>query len=259
MLPKSWLTPKGGDTELPPQNEKQHTAATSIDDGAKSTARPSLDRALSAALYTPHDAVLAELQGKKATPDPAATRATLDAPAATRSASLERAQGASSPNALHTSPANSSASPEPICDPFSGGLAYILPAPSPDDADAGNSSEQSKDELWAQLGRIRELQSEIAVMHAQMEGIGGGDGRNLKKAPTRSPTDNILGEEWPDAAHDADDKKRERNADFDNLSKAFEGRHNAVDGIMNRVGSYCIVSNAFFVLTRNSLANYPQL
>jgi hypothetical protein len=231
MLPRSWLSPTPKEADIAAQSHNtgslpvfshEEPANSSLAD----TGRPIIERATTAALSTPHDAVLAELHGR--TPKFDVSKQSAD----TNQSPPEGARDG-------TSQTGSATSPEPVYDPFSGGLAYILSQSSPPDqtGEVGTANfEQSKNELWSQLGRIRELQSEIAVMHVQMEGIGGGDGRMLKKAAhARTPTDNILGEEWPDPAEEEEDKWRERDAEFANLAQAFEGRHASIDNIMDKV------------------------
>ncbi|THG97731.1 hypothetical protein EW026_g4331 [Hermanssonia centrifuga] len=137
-------------------------------------------------------------------------------------------------------------SPEPVYDPFSGHLAFILPPQAPTDP---AHDETTKHELWTQLGRIRELQSEIAIMHTRMEGIGLGEHRHPKKGPVRTHTDTIVvGEEWADAAEEEHDKRKARDAEFENLAQAFEGRHAAIDEIMDKLGDLSKTLTAFHAL-----------
>ncbi|GJE99634.1 hypothetical protein PsYK624_159050 [Phanerochaete sordida] len=249
MLPKSWLTPRANDSALPPEPPPPAALpALGPEDAAKAapgSARPGLERAVTAALATPHDAVLAELQGRT----PRVGSSQLSGPAVTTPA--PPAAGPPQPQP-QTSPLSSEASPEPVYDPFSGGLAYVLPPRSPEDAAAaaagGGGFEQSKDELWARLARIRELQSEIAVMHLQMEGVGAGDGRVHRKAHARTPTENILGDEWPDPEEEEADKKRERDSEFANLAQAFAGRHASIDNIMGKLDDLSKALTAFHAL-----------
>lgn len=232
MLPRSWLAPNSNKPSFTQEPAKQSTLpARSTDDTAAlpTTARPPIERAVTAALATPHDAVLAELQGR--TPRTGTSHVSADA-----------ALGGDAPGTGQTQQTGTSlsalATPEPVWDPSTGNLAYIIP-PRLVDGDAGGGSprsfEQSKDELWARLGRIRELQSEIAGMHVQMEGIGAGEGRIMKRAHVRTPTDNMLSEEWPEPGQEEEDKKKERDAEFSKLAQAFQGRHAAIDDIMTKV------------------------
>ena len=209
--------------------------------------RPTVDGATTAALSTPHDTVLAELQGHKSrmgghakvegSPGlsslptvPSQTELQLD-PSVTKSPPTTQSPGSTS------SPVGSAPSPEPIYDPYTGNIAFVVPPPAVSEHAAAHF-EQAKDELWAQLGRIRELQSEIAQRHLQMEGIGASEGRLTKKMPARTHTDTIVvGEEYPDPAEEEQEKRKAREAEFDTLAKTFEGRHAAIDGIMDKVRS----------------------
>ena len=231
MFPRSWISPRSNEAELASEPPKQSSLpAYSHEEPAMSSAagRHPVERAITAALSTPHDAVLAEIHGH--TPRLDASKPAADT---SQGAADQGPEGSVQATSLSTG-----AAPEPVYDPFSGGLAYILPPRSPSEQGAESVApnfQQSKDELWSQLGRIRELQSEIAVMHVQMEGVGNGDGRVPKKVHTRTPTDNIMGEDWPDPGQEEEDKKRARDAEFANLAQAFEGRHTSVDTIMKKV------------------------
>lgn len=114
---------------------------------------------------------------------------------------------------------------------------------------AASPLDQRRDELWSGLATIRELQSEVASMHVQMEGIGLNDARGGKRVAgvaSRVHTDTIpVAEEWeePDGAADAveEQRKRARDAEFTNLTETFKGRREAIDAIMNKVcSSYAV-------------------
>ncbi|KIP12527.1 hypothetical protein PHLGIDRAFT_113609, partial [Phlebiopsis gigantea 11061_1 CR5-6] len=139
----------------------------------------------------------------------------------------------------------------PVYDPSTGTLAFVLPPgtpppPPPPCADEGGFA-QSKDELWARLGRIRGLQSEIAGMHVQMEGIGAGDA--LKKAQhARTPTEPAHEDDWPDLAQEEEEKRRERDLDFAHLAQAFQGRRAAIESIMDKLDELSTSLTAFHAL-----------
>ena len=101
--------------------------------------------------------------------------------------------------------------------------------------------DHTRDELWAHLARIRELQSEIAGMHLQMEGIGSSDARSARRAAgaTRRPT-----EEWDDPGEAEEQRKAARDAEFATLAETFRGRRVAIDGIMNKVRTFMFSSGA---------------
>ena len=219
-------------------------------------------RPLTAALATPHDAVLADLQGSR-------ERTSTDGPrAAPRAAVLPSVastdpgiEGTASPSAAARSATSSpGASHEPLLDPFSGSLAGVMVPKRTSERDpaAPSQFDQRRDELWSGLATIRELQSEVASMHVQMEGIGLNDGRGGKRAPGvvgRVHSDTIpVVDEWeePDGAAGAveEQRKRARDAEFTNLAETFKGRREAIDAIMNKVhSSYAVLGYSFRVLT----------
>lgn len=233
-LPKAWLPGRASGSHdgqhAPETTEDASTAPTKL---SKVSPRPPIDRAITAAISTPHDSVLAELQGQR--PD-VNTSARIDAelpPLATIPSlgSLER-PGASPVPGARSDTATPNTSPEPLYDPFTGALAYVLPGTQDRDC---SPFEQAKDELWSQLGRIRELQGEIATLHTQMEGVGTGEGRKPRRGAARTHSDTIVGEEWPDLAEVEQEKEKAREGEFASLSQAFEGRHAAIGNIMEKV------------------------
>ena len=92
MLPKSWL--KSPDADPATSSAAPPPAS---DDALKPKSRPGIDRAVTAALSTPHDAILAELQGR--TPRTAHSRVSPAAPAPPEGApdAASRAQAQTSP------------------------------------------------------------------------------------------------------------------------------------------------------------------
>ncbi|KAI0686810.1 hypothetical protein BC835DRAFT_433354 [Cytidiella melzeri] len=255
MLPRAWLAGKSSDDH---DSSQPLQASESVSDGRGKSSklhprRPTIvDRAITAAISTPHDSLLAELHGQR--PD-INTSAKIDAdlsvlPTIPSVGSLER-PGASPGPGVRSSTASPNTSPEPVYDPFSGGLAYILPGPHERDSPP---FEQAKDELWSQLGRIRELQSEIATMHTNMEGVGAGDSRKTKRAPTRAHSDTIVGEEWPDLAEIEQEQNKARDTEFASLSQAFDGRHTAIGKIMDKLDELSKTLSAFHALPTPSMA-----
>lgn len=208
------------------------------------------DGPVTAPLATPHDAVLAQLQGTR--PDPTShSRHKADtsrhAPRLSVIPSVGSLERTATPSAGLSRSATSTpgAVPDQLFDPFSGNIAGIM-VPKKDTAtrDAVASQfDQRRDELWARLSSIRELQSEVASLHVQMEGIGLNDMRGGKRAAgvgSRMHPDAIpVAEEWdePDGAADAveEQRKRARDAEFTNLAETFKGRREAIDAIMNKV------------------------
>jgi hypothetical protein len=208
--------------------------------------RPSADlvdekpaqRATTTALSTPHDAVLAELYGRATAAD-MPTNETL----ATENPPLGRGR-LNNPHRVGSTLSESSTTSEPLFDPFTGALiGDLLPGDTEQDRGAENG-----DDLWTHLSKILRLQSDIAEMHVQMEGIG------LKKpgvAPDKSKGEGIHSRpsaggarEWGENAadervdEDADEEaenNRKREEEFSKLNDKFTGRKDAIDGIMKNV------------------------
>ena len=214
------------------------------------------DRPLTAALSTPHDAVLADLQApREATPKSRAdaSRGGPKLSVLASVGSLTRTERTASPSAGARSAASTPGIPhEPLLDPFSGSTVGVVVPKKGTDAPADAAQlDQRRDELWARLARIRELQGEVAGMHVQMEGIGLSDARGGKRAPGavgRVHSDTIPGaEEWGEpegAPGDAaeEQRKRARDAEFTNLAETFQGRRESIDAIMNKVCAHCILT-----------------
>ena len=127
-------------------------------------------------LFTPQDAILAQVFGKSATPanvpqpSVSLTSDSLPPPPSIQAAPPSRARPGptltiydpSSGAKLGEHPPISSSTATP------GDLSSSAPLPTADDR-----------KLWSSLERILELQAEIATMHADMEGVGGrGPGNN---------------------------------------------------------------------------------
>ncbi|EJF66936.1 hypothetical protein DICSQDRAFT_164773 [Dichomitus squalens LYAD-421 SS1] len=212
------------------------------------------DGPVAAALPTPHDAVLAELQGLRDGGPQAAHKADASSRTVPRLSvipsvgSLERTERTATPSA--GLPRSATSTPgvahEQLYDPFSGNLAGVM-VPRKDAVGRdviASQFDQRRDELWARLSSIRELQSEVASLHVQMEGIGLNDVRGGKRTAgvgARMHSDTIpVAEEWdePDGAADAleEQRKRARDAEFTNLAETFKGRREAIDAIMNKLG-----------------------
>lgn len=222
------------------------------DDPATHSAPPP---ALTAALATPHDAVLAELQGPRSPPQPSA-RAIIDSARTAPKLSVipsvgsqERADRTPSPSpgGARSTASSPGTTQEALYDPFSGALVGVM-VPRKQDREqerdaAAEHFEQTREELWTRLASIRELQSAVASMHVQMEGTGLSDARNAKRAAGaagRVHSDTIhVGEDWdePDGAADAaeEQRKRARDAEFNDLAETFKGRRKAIDDIMSKV------------------------
>ena len=118
--------------------------------------------------------------------------------------------------------------PENIYDPLSGQSIGLL---------APGDFNQVETEIWDHLARIRELQSEIATMHSQMEGLGTRD-----QLHTAEPS-------VDDDGTNAEDARK--GAEFVKLSDRFAGRKDAIDAIMSKV------KHKFTLLSQSS-SSYPH-
>ena len=85
-------------------------------------------------------------------------------------------------------------------------------------------SEQLRDEAWTHLARIREIQSEIAMMHVHMESIG--DGADTE-VDNDVDVDTVPTQEEEDAA------KKEK--EFERLPGKFKGRSDNIHAMMAKV------------------------
>lgn len=184
-------------------------------------------------------------------------------------------------NAASPLPGPPPAELEQMFDPFTGQPIGFLPAhssshpltpiqTSPTSRDASRERsetlqsqaqfEQHKEDLWSHVGKIRKLQSEIAGMHIDLEGIGqsgdafgvnlgagasGGIG-TIPKRPSgpggRLHEDTIGGsEQWFDPEDEEKERKRAMDAEFTTLAETFEGRAGAINGIMEKVRCLILV------------------
>ena len=152
---------------------------------AQITQRVSTPERHDGTLFTPQDAILAQVFGKSVQPatDPAHSTPPPPSTAQQPSVSLMTSDSLPTPPSIPASGTR----PGPVLtiyDPFSGaklgeqtpmshspttpGELSTAPLPTADDR-----------KLWSSLERILELQAEIAAMHADMEGVGGrGPGNN---------------------------------------------------------------------------------
>ncbi|KAI0332012.1 hypothetical protein GY45DRAFT_1223258, partial [Cubamyces sp. BRFM 1775] len=225
---------------------------------------------VTAALATPHDAVLAEIQGPGPRTAPAQPRGATDsrriAPKLNVSpsgGSQERSDRTASPSpggAARSTASSPGTSQEALFDPFSGSLVGVM-VPKKGDKEherdpASSQFDQTREELWSRLASIRELQSAVASMHVQMEGTGLSDHRGAKRpagVAGRVHTDTIhVDEDWdePDGAADAaeEQRKRARDAEFNDLSEAFRGRRKTIDDIMGKLGELSDALTTFHAL-----------
>lgn len=226
------------------------------------------------ALSTPHDAVLAELRGPQDdSPDKVRSETRtpnnqrLVAPRLSVIPSVGTAEYSIHAPSETQGRRSAAASPMPgstterdaVYDPFTGALSgVIIPQSSSRGLEHVHTQgspqlDQAKDDLWTHLSRIRELQSEVAGMHVQMEGIGLSD--SALGATKRSPgatrglpsetidiTDDLVDSEGPDRV-----ESKAKDGDFKNLAESFSGRRVAIDGIMNKVSSHTVDPASLFL------------
>lgn len=184
-----------------------------------------------AALSTPHDAALAELQGH----DPTAHTDRTPSTSALGMQSIDTLPAAASeaPNSVATS---TSPPPESLFDPFTG---LPLGTLSPTSLSGKNSSGTGED-LWAHLTRIRSLQADVSRLHLTMEGIGLGDSvtpRLRSTAPRavgeRLEDDDEIGDGGAAAAGSEAEKRLAR--EFERSEQGFDRRKEEIGQIMAKV------------------------
>lgn len=251
--------PSNHHLKAPARNSTAHTTSDHLADGTTRAAlhphdpaqpdggvnaRPadSPNAPVTAALSTPHDAILAELHDVRDGSDHLQAKLGV-VPSV---GSLERTERTTSPSAgARSATSTPGVTHEPLLDPFSGNVVGVMVSKK-DSADRDQAAlqfDQRRDELWGRLASIRELQSKVASMHVQMEGIGLNELRGGKRAAGAAgrvhPEAIPVAEEWdePDSAADAveEQRKRARDAEFTNLAETFKGRREAIDAIMNKV------------------------
>ena len=154
---------------------------------------------------SPHDAVIAridnELQGLKVA---AAVNTSEDPNSSTR-------PGETSPAKL-----KSRILPENMYDPFDGqSIGLMVPG----------EFEEEENDLWSHLAQIRDLQSDIARLHAQMERLGDSGRFGIEQA-AEEETINV-----------EDEGKAAKAAEFAKLSEQFNERKDAIDTVMAKVPS----------------------
>jgi len=208
--------------------------------------RPSLERGVTTAVSTPHDAVLAELFPHK-------PGASADQPETVS----EIPEVASRKDRAETSHHRSqSPSRTPLHDPFAGSLIGLS---IQDDGDhARTNPEARKEDLWSHMANVRDIQTQIANMHVTMENIGLGhqaDHRlSVERVHSTVPSE---GEKWEDAVEGEDAEAKEKDAreqEFTKLANKFHGRKEATENIMTKVIITVIYCNFIRVLIKLPVA-----
>ncbi|KAG1762923.1 hypothetical protein EDD22DRAFT_735535, partial [Suillus occidentalis] len=204
---------------------------------------------------TPHDDILAELQGHLPSGGPQAAEQQSLRSDAPPGSSFHLGSSAVE-NSLFTSESlpNHEPTKEVMYEPSTGQkLSDYVPTPMRSGAD---------DELWSQLSHILELQSEISKMHVDMENVGlrtarGHNGPARGKNRRRSDT---LGEEEDDDESDevtegevSDDNdevfgKRTREEEFTRLAERFAEKKVSIDAVMNKLDNLSSALKTFHAL-----------
>ncbi|KAG1783518.1 hypothetical protein EV702DRAFT_1190538 [Suillus placidus] len=239
------------------------------DPSATSSGVKSLEHSTEPAKFlTPHDDILAELQGYLPSGEPQVAEQQSLRPNALQGSSLNLGSSAVE-NSLFTpeSSPNHEPAKEIMYEPSTGQRLYdYVPMPVRSGAD---------DELWSQLSHILELQSEISKMHVDMENVGlrtsrGHNGpvvpeRGGKTGTTRSETgkhrrsDTLEDEEDDDESDEATEGedsdgndevfgKRKREEEFTRLAERFAERKVSIDAVMNKLDNLSSALKTFHAL-----------
>ncbi|KAI0031420.1 hypothetical protein K488DRAFT_86852 [Vararia minispora EC-137] len=199
------------------------------------------ERTLTTALNHPHDSVVAELHGHHPDHDVSARideSVRAHTPLALQSADTLPTTPSEAPR---VSPAPQESDKDKLFDPFTGvALGTFSPAPV---------TSQAREQLWTHLGRIRELQADIAQMHITMEGVGfDRPDHPLRLRDKRPRLRSGIGERLDLGASEGelgieDDvgeeelMREERDREFERADVKFDGRKEGIDGIMGKACS----------------------
>ncbi|KIY45182.1 hypothetical protein FISHEDRAFT_76856 [Fistulina hepatica ATCC 64428] len=118
---------------------------------------------------------------------------------------------------------------------------------------------QRHEELWAHLSRVLALQTDIARMHTEMEGVGAKTDTSLKphllsakrgRAMSSGTVDDDTVDEDEGVGMDDDEAamNRAHEAEFAKLAGQFEGRKEAIDGIMSKLDELSKALTGFHAL-----------
>ena len=195
------------------------------------------------ARISPHDTILAELQGEGGlNSDPKAILQ--NEPSSPPQAKLTSSNSGDLARLRFMS--NSSLSSNPLFDPFTGARIGDLVSTE----DRSDPDTKTDEDIWSHLSQILKLQSDIAEKHIKMEGIELKKPRptpgNKSKGVNRRPGSGG-GRVWGDGAEQGVDEgveeegeeeieSRKREQEFTRLNDKFAGRKDAIDGIMKDVG-----------------------
>ncbi|KAK7058411.1 hypothetical protein VNI00_002045 [Paramarasmius palmivorus] len=231
---------------------------------------------LAASLSTPHDALFANISGRQAEQSKAPGDANL---LKASSSPIPEPAGTSSPPTTHGL--------DTLIDPFNGAVLGKLVLPDPnftvEPMPSGEEFERNE-ELWSHLSRVLDLQSEIARLHMDMEGIGSkGDSKGKKNKGKTSPRlgrtrdtgegmhkvtgtttllddpEHVGEDEGVDVGAEADEeerKNREREEEFARLADQFEGRKEGINDIMTKLDHLSQALTEFHTLQAPQM-NFP--
>jgi hypothetical protein len=217
---------------------------------------------------TPHDDVLAGLYGLRQDADASLQLNTAAAPTISVGDVLKKDDG-NDPASLveSTGPGLLARDTTPykqtqeLRDPFSGALlGTLVPFTQEDDEEDEVGMDAKEQELWAHHSKIMELQSELALMHMEMEGIAAKSDESRRKNTKR--TSGGWGGEDGDGADEDEEAaaNKAREEEFEALAGKFTGRRDAIDGIMNKVSlrRYCtlVMPKRFTSSSMNCLIHY---
>ncbi|KAL5535685.1 hypothetical protein ACEPAF_3779 [Sanghuangporus sanghuang] len=169
----------------------QQTSANSSDDPRPEVTSVSQNSSV-LPLNSPHDAIINQIDNE-----------------------VGKLQDASGPGQTSPAKLRNRELPENLYDPFDGqSVGVMVP---------GEFGEE-EDDLWTHLAEIRNLQSDVARMHAQMERLGENDRFYAPEETGEEETVNV-----------GDETKAEKTAEFTKLSDRFSVRKEAIDAIMQKL------------------------
>lgn len=272
MLP--WFSNKSQDLNTDKESRTglgstQPSTAQAVDSNPQTSAKQASKSTITA-VSTPHDELLAQIHGKRPQRRDAVKPNSPEIPDLTSPHLLRHDSTHPNPNlddpfAEHQGPGSTAmtystvrTSPDLVhhdldilSDPFDGKELGVLKADPYDitQLEPGELSSKNED-MWMHLSRISELQNDIAIMHARMEGIGSNTGDKKGKKPLRRDWDdkgagsrsqtNMANEGGEDEGvgvqgDEETEKVKAREEEFSRLADKFTGRKDAIDQIMYRV------------------------
>lgn len=180
---------------------------------------------------TPHDIALASVDARLQHLDDVAQRPNRRATLDTTSDGTSQFHSLPTESLAHT-PRPSSTFIEHAYDPYSGNAVGVL---TPVETDSDNT----QDALWGHLANIRELQSEIAQMHVEMEKLGEKQDQATQEAARDFEEDfPTFGAETDAQKRGTDAQKREterQEKEFNDLAMRFKERKDGIENIMKKV------------------------